>query len=613
MALTSIGARRAGLLESAELRTYDTFLARLPLRQEPGPQITLVWIREEEVQEYGHPLSDANLSVAIRAVLAAGTQVIGLDLYRERPVAPGSEELERLARDEPRLVFVEKLADDASPAVPPPFFAGEGDRVGFTDFPVDRDGVVRRGLLILWDDQDRAHLSFSLQLALGFLQKRGITLTQDPVHPDFVRLGAITLPALDRNLGGYANADAGGYQYLLDQRRLRRAFPQFSFSELMRGEIPDSQLRERIVILATASPSVKDSFLTSRSVGMYGGELHAAAADQLLRHALHGEPPLGSFGELAETSWIALWALLGALVGMFIRSPAALALAAGTGALGLGGAGYAALASGWWIPVLPAGLCGLGSLGLCVAYVVKQERDEKALIFQLFGRFVSRAVVSEIWDSRLEFMRGDRPRSERQTITVLFTDLIGYSTASEKLDPDTVMNWIGTYMETMTNAVEQHRGIVNDFIGDGLMANFGVPVPRESEQEISADAVNAVACALQMERELVRLNERWRRAGLPTGRMRVGIFTGPAVVGAYGSEQHLKYTSVGATVNTASRLESFDKLGFETEPEPREARILVGEPTWKRLGGRFRGECIGAHQLKGNSEPVTIYRIHGRR
>ena len=175
------------------------------------------------------------------------------------------------------------------------------------------------------------------------------------------------------------------------------------------------------------------------------------------------------------------------------------------------------------------------------------------------------------------------------------------------------MEWIGEYMNAMARLVEQHGGMVNDFIGDGLMANFGVPVARTSEESIDADATNAVNCALAMGRELARLNVRWRERGSPTGRIRIGILTGPAVVGSLGSADRLKYTAVGDVVNTAARLESFDKESFELDPEQSVCRILVGEPTWRRLGDGFRRYCIGSHVLKGRGEPVIIHHILGRR
>ena len=116
------------------------------------------------------------------------------------------------------------------------------------------------------------------------------------------------------------------------------------------------------------------------------------------------------------------------------------------------------------------------------------ERADKVKAMNLFGRFVSRSVVDHIWKDRDLFMDGDRPRPQRITVTVMLTDLTGYTTASEKKEPAEVMDWIGTYMDRMAYLVEKHGGMVNDFLGDGLMANFGVPVASTTEQEMNRDA-----------------------------------------------------------------------------------------------------------------------------
>jgi adenylate cyclase len=142
------------------------------------------------------------------------------------------------------------------------------------------------------------------------------------------------------------------------------------------------------------------------------------------------------------------------------------------------------------------------------------------------------------------------------------------------------------------------------------MATFGAPLRRTAEAEIDGDAQGAVACALEMAEELERLNEGWRRQGAPAARVRIGILTGPAIAGSIGSAERQKYATVGDTVNTASRLESFDKAAFDAETEG--FRILVGEETHRRLGPRFRTRALGPQRLRGRAEPVEIYRVLGR-
>jgi adenylate cyclase len=189
------------------------------------------------------------------------------------------------------------------------------------------------------------------------------------------------------------------------------------------------------------------------------------------------------------------------------------------------------------------------------------------------------------------------------------TDLKGYTAVSEQMDPAALMEWVNAYMSAMAQLVERHGGTVDDYAGDGIKANFGAPLPRRSEEEIAADARNALECALAMGEQMEQLNRCWREQELPTARMRVGIHSGPAVVGSLGSERRLKFTSVGDTVNTAARLESFDKDGFERDAAERIYRILIDDSTLRLVAGLFEVEAVGRHELPGREGKVSIYRV----
>jgi adenylate cyclase len=141
------------------------------------------------------------------------------------------------------------------------------------------------------------------------------------------------------------------------------------------------------------------------------------------------------------------------------------------------------------------------------------------------------------------------------------------------------------------------------------MAVFGVPLIRTTEREIQQDAINAVRCALAMERALLRLNKQWSEKGLPAGGMRVGIYTGPLMAGSLGSADRMEYAVVGDTVNTASRLETFNRDLADGEPGEVCCRILIGDTTYKLLDGQFRTQLVGVSSLKGKAEKVTIYRV----
>lgn len=622
--------RSGGFLEALELGAYDRLLRARPRADaEPAP-IVLVRIVEADIQRFGHPLCDPLLALALEKLGEAGPRVIGVDLYRDVPVPacpPGAlaaagaaraPDLATVAGADDRIVTVMKFPDENGVGTARPYFVRDDARVGFSDLPVDPGGTTRRGLLYLWHD-DGAHLSFSLQLALRQLEAEGIGLSSDVTDPNVVRIGDTAIPPFQGSAGAYVRADDGGYQFLLDYADGPEPFADFTLGDLFAGRVPASALRDRIAILGTSSPSVKDDFYTpwnrerDEAHAMSGLEVHAHAVSQLRRLALGESVPITSASERAEAAWILLFAGLGALLGLWNRSAlAATGLAlAGLGLLTL--AAWAAFQRGLWIPLIPPALALLGSAGLVTLFIAVIERVERRELTRLFSRFLRPKIAEEIWRQREQFMSDanppGRPRTRRAQLSVLMSDLRGFTETSEKSDPDALMAWLNDYMNTMAEVIERHEGVVDDYAGDGIKANFGFPVPRRSEPEIDADASNAVRCALAMDQAMIRLNEQWSGKALPTGRLRIGIFTGPAVIGALGGDESLKFTSVGDTVNTAARLENFDSEGFAADTST--SRILIGEETWRRIGPAFECVDLGMHALKGKSEKVRILRVIG--
>jgi len=173
------------------------------------------------------------------------------------------------------------------------------------------------------------------------------------------------------------------------------------------------------------------------------------------------------------------------------------------------------------------------------------------------------------------------------------------------------MAWIEAYLEAMTEVVTAHGGIVLRFLGDGILAAFGAPLPRHTEAAITADALQAVRAALAMEGVLGRMNEAWRVQGLPEIYIRVGMVTGPMVGGSVGARRHLEYTIMGDTVNTAARLEALAKTVSSAPGSP--CRILAAVTTWNLVKGAVNGRLVGEVVVKGKRRPVEVYQILGHR
>ncbi|MBI3796169.1 MAG: adenylate/guanylate cyclase domain-containing protein [Deltaproteobacteria bacterium] len=610
--------RSLGSLEAVELAAYDWYLRLRPDPSLPDSRIVLITITETDIRNQGRwPLTDATLARALEILSQYQPRAIGLDLHRDVPVPPGREALEAILTSTPNIIVAEKFGHGTELGIPPPSVLENTDQVGFNDIVVDPGGIVRRGLLFL-DDGVNVSYAFALRLALLYLQVEGITPQPDVSNPQYIRLGHMTIRPLAANDGGYVGADTRGYQFLLDFREIRGSFPSFSLTALLSGEIAPEVIKDKIVLVGVAAESVKDFFYTPYSRGLYvkqqipGIALHAQIVSQLLRSGLEGSAPVATLSEWYEGGWVLLWSMLGGISGLWVRSPWRFLLLAASGLLILSLVVYWAFLHGWWIPLVPPAIAWLLSATILTAYMSNQEKGQRALLMQLFAKHVSPEIAEAVWQQREQFLRGGRPRSQELMVTVLFSDLKGFTSVSEKMTPQALMDWLNIYAEAMAQLVIEHGGVIDDYAGDGLMANFGVPLARTTEAEIGQDAKNAVNCALAMERELNRLNILWQEQNLPTMAMRVGIFTGPAVAGSLGSAQRLKYTIVGDTVNIASRLESFDKDLVEQNLTQNPCRILIGEATLQYLDEQFKTQRIGEVSLKGKEQKITVYRVVGR-
>ena len=225
--------RRAGSLESLELAAYDWYIRLRPDVSVSDSRIVLIAITERDIHNQGRwPLADATLAQVLEMLTQYRPRAIGLDIYRDIVVPPGREELDAILTANRRIIAVTKLGEGGSDGIPPPPVLQHTDQVGFSDIVVDRGGIVRRGLLFL-DDGERVAYSLPLRLALLYLRAEGIRPQPDPANPQHIRLGPTTIRPLEMNDGGYVGVDARGYQFLLDFKGARKAFPSFSLTTLL--------------------------------------------------------------------------------------------------------------------------------------------------------------------------------------------------------------------------------------------------------------------------------------------------------------------------------------------------------------------------------------------
>jgi adenylate cyclase len=230
-----------------------------------------------------------------------------------------------------------------------------------------------------------------------------------------------------------------------------------------------------------------------------------------------------------------------------------------------------------------------------VGYQYFVEGREKRKMTKLFGQYVSKDVYEQLVDNPSLARLG----GQRRDMTVLFSDIRGFTTLTERGQPEEVVGMLNEYFTRMVDLVFQHHGTVDKFVGDMVMALFGAPLDDPQHAD------HAVEAALDMITELARLNARWKAEGryadLDIG---VGINTGPMIAGNIGSEAIMSYTVIGDAVNLGSRLESLNKQ-YGT-------RIIISDATRARLTGRYGFRPLGDVVVKGKTQPVAIFEVVGR-
>jgi adenylate cyclase len=259
--------------------------------------------------------------------------------------------------------------------------------------------------------------------------------------------------------------------------------------------------------------------------------------------------------------------------------------------LALGGSLFAicfySFAYGWWLPFVPAMIGFLGGGAIVTSYLAITAAQIRAC----FSRYLTDAVVQSL----LETPEGLKLGGDRRKVTILMCDLRGFSTISEKMPPEKVVEILNVFLGTMTEAIAPYQGTIDEFIGDAILVLFGAPIHRED------DAARAVASAIAMQLAMRSVNAQLTEMELPEIAMGIGINTGDVVAGNIGSQSRAKYAVVGNHVNLTARIESYTVGG----------QILIAETTYQEIQEIVKINGSMKVEPKGVSEPISIYDICG--
>lgn len=540
--------------------------------QPPDDEVVIIGITEDTLARfpYRSPVDRAFLARVIDGLADAGVAGIGLDVLLDGPTEPGKDAALRTAIRRTDVPIVVITLGAGTPELPEArrFLATflSGVRTGYANLARDR-----------FDDIVRQHV---------------------PVDPS---TGTRSLPA---ELAASVGAPVPRYPFPIIWRRSSQERSFFVYPAESVKLLPHAWLAHKVALVGSLLPGTDEhrTLASAFSARTFGVEIHAQVLSQLLaRRAL--PLPLIPWSEILTNLGMAA---LGLVAASRLAGYALATVLAAAAALFLAGCVCIYAAGGPLVPVFGPVLAAAVSGGMLRAWLGRGERRDRRMLHMLFSRFVSAQVADELLRERDLFLAGGRPRPQLLTATVLFADVAGFTSICERLQPEPLIAWLDLYIDTMVGHIAAHGGVVLRFVGDGILAVFGAPIPQREEAAIAADARNAARCALAMETAMSHLNHGWRAAGLPEAGLRVGLHTGRLVAGSLGTGPHMEYCLLGDTANVGARLE---QLGKEYGSGPYGCTIMVGEPTWLRLEGICPGVCVGELALRGKQARLAVYRI----
>ena len=373
-----LGVRYLGWLESAELAAYDQLIRHQPKVREDD-RLLVVGITEKDVQALQEwPVSDRTMARILTNIEQHQPHTIAIDVFRDFPHEPGTEELLTKLQQNPNTLIVCKASSADHPGIPPPLGILP-EQVGFADFVVDPGGILRRSLLMtgppepaipfpkqhLCNQPDQTLLSISFRATLQYLESQGVeaAFTADQQ----LRFGSTLIPQIHPHTGGYQGADTKGYQIMLHYRSEKRAVPTVSLMEVLENKIDPQLIRDRIVFVGYTTPQAKDDFYTPYSVSkddnqkMPGVIIHAQAASQLISTVLDAQPLIWVWSTPVEVLWILAWSLLGGISGWYLRHPVAFATVILAGCGSLYCLCLVIFFQSGWVPLVPPLLTFIGT------------------------------------------------------------------------------------------------------------------------------------------------------------------------------------------------------------------------------------------------------------
>lgn len=537
-----------------------------------------------QLMKKGWPWSRLVYAHILERLANAGARVVVFDLLFDSPKPGDSEFRVALDRFHDRVVvgfnFTEndyRLSATAPTFSQPtanliPQTKPMDDRAAYVNYDPDTDGVIRRTRFRR--PLDDTHFNPQAELYYSVANR---TITKFG-HPELI--------------------PPGTQHYRFPCAGIANSFPSHSVYEIFVPSLWENNygrgtaFRNKIVVVGPYGNQFHDEHQTQMGV-MPGAELHCNVINAVLQHVFLTEPsPAQQYGTMILAGLLA-WGLSIGIRQPLRRFGAILLLNFGLVLYAL------VLFNGWnHVIILAAPLLILDAGWLtCFIYEFVLERREKARIRSTLERYVSKNIVHELVDNPQSFLNAQH--GQRKPVTILFSDVRGFTSMTENADPIALVAQLNEYMEAMVRDVFAEEGTLDKFIGDAVMAVWGNIVSRGPAEDIKA----SVRCALRMRESLKNLNQNWRARNIQELAFGIGINHGDAVVGNIGSHEKMEVTVIGDAVNTASRLESLTKA-YHID-------ILIGESVAQRIRNDFHLQTVDYVRVVGKTKPLVVYGVWG--
>ncbi len=599
-----------------EAQTYDWRLKRvLEPRKNPIDDIVIIDVDERSVKKLGsyHQWPRTYWETMIKNLKQAGVSIVGTDfIFDPDRRHPDEDKAFQQAIRESGIVcsalyFVEADTENFQPAmtsepegldyrrfiyqVPEPLFQNliRQDRLepadpsflnasytaGFVNLFPDPDGVLRRIPLFLRFNQN-VYPAFAFQIALKLLNARGFDYNRS--HSRLV-LKTDNKPPVEIPIDKYG-------QMLINYEGGFKTFRYISFYDVLMNFAPPEFFNGKVVLIGSSLTGLFDLRAIPLQGIFPGVEVNANVVYQILNNKF--------IFRLSDLSNFLFIMLIGLISGILLMYPKPLASIIFTIILLI----LASIAGMWflesyryWLPVTAPIFTILITFASTYIYRYIFEERDKRRIRKTFSHYVSSSVVDVVLKNPEKLKLG----GEKKVCTALFSDVAGFTTISEKLEPEALVALLNEYLTDMTDIVFEYNGMLDKYEGDAIMAVFGAPIELPDHAEL------ACLSGLKMQKRLAELREKWKKEGKPELRARIGINSGEMVVGNMGSHTRFDYTVMGDSVNLASRLEGANKL-YDTA-------IMIGENTYELVKDKFLTRPLDMLRVKGKKKPVKVYEL----